>query len=132
MEQFLNIQYKLSKSENFDEYMKALGVGLVTRKMGTAMTPVVSLSLKDGTYTLTTSTTFKNQVPNEEFEEETLDGRKVKSIVKFDGNKMIQTQKDSVGKVISIIEREFSKNTMTTVLTAGDVVSTRVYERVGN
>ena len=45
---------------------------------------------------------------------------------------MIQTQKDSVGKVISVIEREFSKNTMTTVLTAGDVVSTRVYDRVGN
>ncbi|KAK6640676.1 hypothetical protein RUM44_012373 [Polyplax serrata] len=134
MDAYLGIRYKLSKSENFEEYMKALGVGLVVRKMGNAMTPIVSLTLADGVYTLTTSTTFKNQVitfkPEEEFEEETLDGRKVKSKVSFDGNKMTQIQKDDKGNVITTIVREFKKDQMETILTAGNVVCTRIYDKV--
>lgn len=58
------------------------GVGLVTRKMGNAVSPTVELTEKDGTYTMKTTSTFKNQElvfkSGEEIDEETPDGRKVK------------------------------------------------------
>ncbi|KAL1454212.1 hypothetical protein WDU94_010489 [Cyamophila willieti] len=59
---FLNKKYKLAKSENFDELMKALGVGLITRKVGASVSPVMELE-KDaatGEYTLHSNSTFKN------------------------------------------------------------------------
>jgi hypothetical protein len=56
--------------------------------MGNAVSPTVELTEKDGTYTLKTTSTFKNQEIvfklGEEVDEETADGRKVKvSTIKF-------------------------------------------------
>ncbi|CAB3369630.1 Hypothetical predicted protein [Cloeon dipterum] len=92
---FLGKKYKLEKSENFDEYMKALGVGLVTRKMGNAVSPTVELLQEGDTFTLRTTSTFKNTEikfkNNEEIDEETADGRKCKvgrspHLIFFDDN----------------------------------------------
>lgn len=126
----LGIKYKLDKSENFDEFMKALGVGLVTRKMGNAVSPVVELTEDNGTYTLKSSSTFKNTVTTfklgEEFDEETPDGRKVKSVITQDGdNKLVHIQK---GDKESKIVREFSKELCTMTLSIDDIVCTRVYK----
>ncbi|XP_071448232.1 fatty acid-binding protein, muscle isoform X1 [Hetaerina americana] len=126
---FAGKKYKMISSENFDDYMKALGVGLVTRKMGNAVTPTVEVSEKDGTYTLKTSSTFKNSEISfklgEEFEEETVDGRKVKSVVTKDGNKLIHVQK---GEKETTIIREFNGDEMKAILKVDDVVCTRVYK----
>jgi len=58
------------------------GVGLVTRKMGNAISPVVELVKNGDKYTLRTTSTFKNTeitfANGEEIDEETADGRKVK------------------------------------------------------
>lgn len=43
---------------------------------------------------------------------------------------MIHTQRSPGGEVITTIIREFTPQEMKTVLTAGDVVSTRVYYKV--
>nr|CAD7590723.1 unnamed protein product [Timema genevievae] len=129
MEAFLGKKYKLAASENFDEYMKAVGVGLMTRKMGNTVSPVIELTENGGEYTLKTTSTFKNSVLTfkigEECEEETADGRKVKSTCTIDGNKLIQVQK---GDKDSTIIREFTPEQVTTTLTADGVVSTRIYK----
>ncbi|XP_037808402.1 probable fatty acid-binding protein [Lucilia sericata] len=122
-------KYKLDKSENFDEYMKELGVGMVLRKMGNSVSPTVELKKEGDVYTFTTSSTFKTSTISfklgEEFDEETLDGRKVKSICTMDGNKLVQEQK---GDKPSTIVREFTDSELITTLTIGDVKSVRVYK----
>ncbi|XP_067633562.1 probable fatty acid-binding protein [Eurosta solidaginis] len=124
-------KYKLDKSENFDEYMKELGVGMVLRKMGNSISPTVELKKDGDTYTFITSSTFKTSTITfklgEEFEEETLDGRKVKSVITLDGNKLVQEQK---GDKPSTIIREFSDNELVTTLTLNNIKCVRVYKAV--
>ncbi|XP_011313979.1 probable fatty acid-binding protein isoform X2 [Fopius arisanus] len=129
MADFLGKKYKLSSSENFDEMMKALGVGLVIRKMGAQVSPVVELTKNDDIYTLKTTSTFKTSEIKfklgEEFDEETPDGRKVKSVITLDGNKMSHVQK---GDKTTSIEREFTANEMKAIMTVDDIVCTRIYK----
>ncbi|EDW16020.1 hypothetical protein AWZ03_010046 [Drosophila navojoa] len=131
MASFIGKKYKLDKSENFDEYMKELGVGMVLRKMGNTVSPTVEVTVDGDTYTLTTTSTFKTSAISfklgEEFDEETLDGRKVKSVITLDGNKLTQEQK---GDKPSTIVREFNDNELITTLTIGNIKSVRIYKAV--
>jgi fatty acid-binding protein 3 len=125
----LNKKYKLATSENFEEFMKALGVGLLTRKMGNAVSPVIELTKNGEEYTLTSNSTFKNSAItfqlNKEFDEETPDGRQVKSLITQDGNKLIHVQKgDKETKII----REFKPDEVVMTLTVDDIVCKRVYK----
>ncbi|KDR16278.1 fatty acid-binding protein, muscle-like isoform X1 [Zootermopsis nevadensis] len=126
-----NKKYKLSTSEKFDEYMKALGVGLVVRKVGNSVSPVIELTQNGDEYTITSQSTFKNTTTTfklgQEFEEETADGRKVKSVVTQDGNKLIQVQK---GEKETTIIREFNDDEVKMTLTVDDIVSTRIYKAI--
>ncbi|GJQ77992.1 hypothetical protein Trydic_g2347 [Trypoxylus dichotomus] len=131
IESFFSKQYKLTTSEKFDEYMKALGVGLVTRKMGATVSPVISLNKDGDNYVLTSNSTFKNMTtkfqPGVEFDDETADGRKVKSTITINGNILTEVQKDTNGKVTTL-ERTFSDNEVTIVCKVDDIVCTRVYK----
>ncbi|XP_011313978.1 probable fatty acid-binding protein isoform X1 [Fopius arisanus] len=125
----LGKRYKLVSSDKFDDYMKGLGVGLVIRKMGAQVSPVVELTKNDDIYTLKTTSTFKTSEIKfklgEEFDEETPDGRKVKSVITLDGNKMSHVQK---GDKTTSIEREFTANEMKAIMTVDDIVCTRIYK----
>ncbi|KAL0818406.1 hypothetical protein ABMA28_008878 [Loxostege sticticalis] len=129
--EFVGKKYKMVSSENFDEFMKQLGVGLITRKAANAVTPTVELRQEGDTYNLVTSSTFKTTEmkfkPGEEFDEERADGAKVKSVCTFEGNTLKQIQKAPDGLEVSYI-REFSPEEMKAVMTAKDVTCTRVYK----
>lgn len=128
-------KYKMETSDNFDEFMKALGVGLVMRKMGNAATPTVEITLEDGVYILKTITTFKTTEIKfklgEEFQETTADGRTVKSTITLDGNKMIHNQLGDKEKEEkdSVLVREFTDTEMLMECKVDDVVCKRVYKR---
>lgn len=89
---------------------------MVLRKMGNSVSPTVELKKEGDVYTFTTSSTFKTSSISfklgEEFDEETLDGRKVKSICTMDGHKLVQEQK---GDKPSTIVREFTDSELITV-----------------
>lgn len=89
---------------------------MMIRKMGSNVGPVVQLTENDGLYTLKTTSPFKNSEIKfklgEEFDEETPDGRKVKSVCTLDGNKLIQIQN---GEKQTTIEREFTPTEMKAV-----------------
>lgn len=107
------------------------GVGFVLRKIGNSVSPTVELKKDGDKFTLVTSSTFKNtEIEFElgkEFDEETLDGRKIKSVITLDGNKLIQKQG---GEPASTIIREFTEKEMVATMTVGEVVCTRKYAAV--
>ena len=129
MSVFEGKKYTLDKSEGFDDYMKALGVGMFTRMIGNSVSPTVELVKKGDEFSLITTSTFKNTTIKfklgEEFEEETIDGRIVKTVVTMDGNKLIQEQK---GDKPSTIIRDFNDSQMIATMTVGDVKCTRWYK----
>lgn len=124
---------------------------MVLRKMGNSVNPTVELKKEGDVYTFTTSSTFKTSTITfklgEEFDEETMDGRKVLSVCTLEGNTLTQEQK---GDKPSTIIREFSDSELITVsiltffkfmllmysvfqlqtLTVGDIKCVRVYKAV--
>lgn len=108
VEQFIG-SWTLTVSENFDEYMKAIGelnccklslcvascltlcvcaagVGFATRQMGNMAKPNLVISVGDGgVLSMKSESTFKTTEIkfklNEEFEETTADGRKTKTTI---------------------------------------------------
>ncbi|KAL3271779.1 hypothetical protein HHI36_022249 [Cryptolaemus montrouzieri] len=131
LDDFMKKHYKLEESINFDNYMKSLGVGLVTRKIANAVSPVLDLSKEGDEYVITQKSTFKNMIikfkPGVEFEQETPDGRTVKSIITVEGNKLHEVQNDGSGKDI-VIDRVFTDSEVKMTMHHGDVSATRIYK----
>ncbi|NWZ68234.1 MYP2 protein, partial [Acrocephalus arundinaceus] len=123
--------WKLISSENFDGYMKELGVGLATRKLGGLARPDVIISMKGDIVTIRTESTFKNTIISfklgQQFDE-TADGRKVKSVVTLEKGSLVQVQKWN-GKE-TMIKRRLVDGKMVVEYTMKGVVCTRVYERM--
>nr|WPK49590.1 FABP1 [Echiniscus testudo] len=127
-------KYKLESSENFDEYMKSIGVGLVTRKLGATASPTVTVTKEgDGKYRLKTETAIKTTDiafrVGETFDEETLDGRKVTSVVTQPAPNQL-VQKQSKDDFESTISREFTPEGHTATLVHKDVTAKRHYKRI--
>ncbi|KAK1792906.1 hypothetical protein P4O66_001637 [Electrophorus voltai] len=100
--------WKLTDSQNFDEYMKALGVGFATRQVGNVTKPTIVISQEGEKVVVKTLSTFKNTEISfklgEDFDETTADDRNVKillylifginqSTVTLDGDKLVHVQK---------------------------------------
>ncbi|KAH7641012.1 fatty acid-binding protein [Dermatophagoides farinae] len=124
-------KYQLESSENFDEFLKELGVGFILRNLAKTSKPTIEV-IRDGDYwvikTITTLKTTEIRFKiGEEFDEARMDGKTVKTIVEMDGdNKMVQTQKGD--KEVKII-REFSENHLKTTCIVGNITSVRIYKR---
>ncbi|KYO25917.1 myelin P2 protein-like [Alligator mississippiensis] len=88
--------WKSTSCENFDEYMKELGVGLATRKLGRLAKPSMTISAARDVITIKTKSAFKNNEISfklgEEFDETTPDDRKTKSIVTLEDGSLNQVQ----------------------------------------
>ncbi|XP_037683836.1 fatty acid-binding protein, heart [Choloepus didactylus] len=123
--------WKLVDSQNFDEYMKCLGVGFATRQVAVMTKPTTIIEKNGDTITIKTQSTFKStEISFElgvEFDETTADDRKVKSIVTLDGGKLVHVQKWD-GKETTLV-RELKDGKLILTLTFGSVVSIRTYER---
>ncbi|XP_049440670.1 fatty acid binding protein 4b [Epinephelus fuscoguttatus] len=131
VEQFVGT-WTLTSSENFDEYMKALGVGFATRQMGNMAKPNLVISVDDaGVVSMKSETTFKTTEIkfklSEEFEETTADGRKTKTIITFDNGKLVQEQSWDGKK--TTLEREIQDGKLTAKCIMDDVVAVRTYEK---
>jgi hypothetical protein len=125
--------WKLESSENFDEYMKAVDVGFMMRKMGAVAKPNVIIAVDGEEWTIRSETSFttnENKFKlNEEFEENTPDGRKCPTTFTLSGDNKLEQKQG--GKIPSTITRELLDNGDTLVCTcvANDVTCKRVYKR---
>lgn len=104
-----------------------LGVNSFLRKIAKSLSSTTQLTKRlDGRYAIHTTalkliTQTVEFTPNQEFEEKTADGRKVKSTIVFEENKLIHTQH---GEKPFTVERRFFNDEMIAVATYGDIVST--------
>ncbi|MFI5761857.1 lipocalin/fatty-acid binding family protein [Streptomyces sp. NPDC051563] len=125
-------KYEMTSSDNFEEYLKAVGVGFATRKLAASSKPTEELTEDGNAFTLKTVTTFKTTnlafVLGEEFIEEREDGDKFPTTIVRDGNKLVQTQK--LDNVTATITRTFTADGLEATLEADGVVSKRSYKRV--
>ncbi|EFP03185.1 hypothetical protein GCK72_001829 [Caenorhabditis remanei] len=125
-------RWKLVHSENFEEYMKEVGVGLITRKAAANLKPTLEIKVEGDVWHSNQYSTFKNTTLSftlgKEFDETTPDGRTVQSVVNFENGKFVHTQKKD-GKVESVITRWLDGEKLITTLQAGSVVSRREYVR---
>ncbi|XP_078538026.1 fatty acid-binding protein, heart [Lissotriton helveticus] len=123
--------WKLMESKNFDEYMKAIGVGFAMRQVANMTKPTTIICLDEDKITVKTQSTFKNTEVSfqlgQEFEETTADDRKAKSLVTLEEGKLHQVQKWDTNETTLV--REIQDGKLILTLTMGDVVSTRTYEK---
>ncbi|XP_059802855.1 cellular retinoic acid-binding protein 1-like [Hemitrygon akajei] len=127
--------WKMKSSENFDELLKVLGVNAMLRKVAVAAAskPLVEIRQDGDHFYIKTSTTVRtteiNFTVGEEFEEETVDGRKCKSLPKWESENKIyckQTLLNGCGPKTHWT-RELVDNELILTLVANDVVCTRIY-----
>merc|ERR1712212_16072 len=125
--------YDLETSENFEEFMKALGVGMVMRKLANNAKPAVEFRKDGENYSFktissvkTTELKFKLDTP---FDDTSMDGREVTTTFNLDGNKLTMTQKGKKG-VDATYVREFTENGLTLTATCNGVTSKRTYKEL--
>ena len=123
-------KFKLISSENFGEFLKEIGISMVTRKLAEQSKPTVEIIEEGGDNYVIKTYAFKNSEIKfklgEEFEEKRLDGNTVKTVVTLEGGKLVQKQ---FGDKECTITRGVDGDSLTVVCKSGDVVSTRIYKR---
>lgn len=121
-------KWKLSESENFDEFLKALGVGLAWRKLGQTSKPTVEIKVEGDDWSIKTHTILKTTelkfTLGKEFDEDRMDGSKVKSKVTLEDGKLIQKQ--SGDKEVTIV-REVKDGQLHVTCSLENITSLRKY-----
>ncbi|XP_073924865.1 fatty acid-binding protein 12 [Castor canadensis] len=124
--------WKSISCENFEKYMKELGIGKASRKLGCLAKPTVTISSNGDVITIKTKSLFKNNEISfklgEEFEETTPGGHKTKSMVTLDNDSLVQVQ-DWNGKETTI-RRKLVDGQMVVESSVKNVICTRTYERL--
>ncbi|XP_012867915.1 PREDICTED: fatty acid-binding protein 12 [Dipodomys ordii] len=124
--------WKSISCENFENYMKELGIRKASRKLGCLAKPTVTISADGDIITIKTRSIFKNTEISfklgEEFEETTPPGHKTKSTVTLDNDTLVQVQ-DWGDKKITI-RRKLVDGQMVVESSVNNVICTRIYERI--
>ena len=130
-------RYLMETSDNFDDFMKALGVGLIKRKLANSVIPINEIEIADnGIYTIRTVTTVRTSEIsfklNEPFTEDTIDGRKTQTVATRVGNflKLDQKGDKSRGEKDSLMTRDLVGNVITMELIVDNITCTRIYKRI--
>ncbi|KAM9783141.1 fatty acid binding protein 4b [Neosynchiropus ocellatus] len=130
VDQFVG-KWKLVESENFDDYMKAIGVKFATRQVAVMLRPQVEFSVDGEAICMKTASTFKNVdlhfKLDQEFDEVTADERETKTVISLVNGKLLQTQRWDGQE--TTLERAVSDGKLICTCTMGNVVSVRTYVR---
>merc|ERR1712141_650699 len=85
--------FERTREEKYNDFLSKLGVGMLMRKAATASTPTMEITQNGNKWKMATKTVLKTVELNFEigvpFDETTTDGRKAKTTVTMEGNKLI-------------------------------------------
>ncbi|XP_056439472.1 uncharacterized protein LOC130376277 [Gadus chalcogrammus] len=130
VEQFVG-SWKMVSSENFDDFLKAMGVGFAIRQIASRTKPSLIVTLDQGIICLKMLSSFKTTEVkfklNQAFDETTADGRNTTNIVTLENGKLVQSQSWD-GKETTI-EREIVDGKLVTKCKIGNVVAVRTFQR---
>ncbi|CAN0321457.1 cellular retinoic acid-binding protein 2-like [Lethenteron reissneri] len=126
--------WKMKSSEKFEDYLKELGINVMLRKMAAAAKPTVEIRQDGENFYIKTWTSIRSTEVNfkvgEEFEEETMDGRKMKSVVKWEKDdklQCVQLPLKGDGLQTEWSREMVSENELILTMSCKDAVCTRVY-----
>uniref|UniRef100_A0A8C4R6Q1 Cellular retinoic acid binding protein 2, b n=1 Tax=Eptatretus burgeri TaxID=7764 RepID=A0A8C4R6Q1_EPTBU len=126
--------WKMKSSEKFEDYLKELGINVMLRKMAATAKPTVEIRQNGESFYIKTWTSIRSTeisfVVGQEFEEETMDGRRMKSLVKYEkDNKLSCQQRPLKGDGLDTAwTRELvNDNELILTMSCKDTVCTRVY-----
>ena len=128
-------RYLMESSEHFDDFMKALGVGMIKRKLANSVVPINEIEISDlGVYTIRTVTTVRTSEItfklDEPFVEDTIDGRRTQTTPTREGNFLKLDQKGNKGEKDSVMTRQLDGDIITMKLIVDNIVCTRIYKRI--
>ncbi|KAJ6664189.1 hypothetical protein lerEdw1_008406 [Lerista edwardsae] len=118
--------WKMKSSENFDELLKVLGVNAMLRKVAVAAAskPHVEIRQDGDQFYIKTSTTVRTTEINfkvgESFEEETVDGRKCRSLPTWETENKIYCKQ-------TLLEGEGPKTYWTRELVGDELILVRTF-----
>nr|XP_020449296.1 fatty acid-binding protein, liver-type-like [Monopterus albus] len=122
-------KYELQSQENFESFMKAIGLSDELIQKGKDLKSISEIEEKGDNFKVTVTTGTKVLVNiftiGQEAELETITGEKVKSVVHREGNKLKVTLK-GIESVTELVDGDTIVNT----LTLGDLVYKRTSKRV--
>lgn len=135
MEEFIGT-WKFVSSDNFEEYLKALGIPLPLRKLANLTTPTVIIKrVDDVRFSVTTdavvravTVTFKL---GESVEENTVDLRTVSSVFEFDmqTKSFNWTSTDKHG-VVTVVKRTISGDKMNVSMECKGILASAIFKRM--
>ncbi|XP_020788026.1 fatty acid-binding protein, liver-type-like [Boleophthalmus pectinirostris] len=122
-------KYQLESQENFEPFMKAIGLPDELIQKGKDIKSVSEIE-ENGDHFKVTVTTGSKVLANsftlgQEAEIESITGEKVKAVVKRDGNKLITSLK-GIESVTELVDA----NTIVNVLTVGGIQYKRISKRI--
>merc|ERR1712062_372166 len=126
-----SVNWKLTNSIKFDEYMKEVGVGYLLRKAGAACNSTTEISkeadgIRINTQSTVRSTNFVFPV-DKEVDYKTMDGRNVKATLSIKGDNVLVTEKWD-GKA-STLEYGVKDGKMIITCKMNDVICERIHEK---
>ncbi|XP_066481389.1 fatty acid-binding protein 5-like [Tiliqua scincoides] len=125
-------KWSLVSSEGFEDYMKAIGVGMAMRKLGSMAKPDVTFIKNGDEITVKTESTFKTSeltfTLNKPFDEDTIDGRKTKTLITLDDNNVLIQHQQWDGKETTIT-RKIVDGKLVVECDMNGVKCTRVYQK---
>ncbi|XP_066532836.1 fatty acid binding protein 7, brain, b [Hoplias malabaricus] len=124
--------WKMVKSENVDDYLKALGHDDELRQIGNIVKPMITISQDGDTVVVKTETSVKSSessfILGQELDHTTIDNRNCKSVVYVDEGQLVHVQKWDGN--VTTITREVKDGQMIVTLTFEDAVAVCAYDRV--
>jgi len=127
-------KWNLTESENFDEFLKEMGVGMTWRKLASSSKPTVTITNEGDNWSLKTSTLLKNSEIKfeigKEFTEHRIDGENVKTVVNVDGDKLVQKQFGATEGASEVhITRWVEGDMLCVKCQINEIISTRKYKK---
>ncbi|CAI2354817.1 unnamed protein product [Caenorhabditis sp. 36 PRJEB53466] len=126
-------KWSFVSSENFDEYLKEVGVGWAVRTIATKTKPTLEFTINGDEWTMNSVSTFKNYTIKwklgTQFDEKTADGRDVANVFSVENDRLIQVETGKNGGKDSRIERYIENGKLVIVCQCNSVKCTRVYSR---